>query len=262
MNAYEHAAQRDPLGLLIVGHGTRDDRGSSEFAELVRAVRAIARETLVEGCFLELVEPDIATAVRSAFDRGARTLVVVPLLLVEAGHAKRDIPDALAAAQARLPGLTIHQTPHLGSHRAILQLAHRRYVEALEMHAAVPPEDTLLLVVGRGTKDAMANAELCHFARRRWEQTHVGGLETCFLAMTEPSLDRALAMVTQLPFSRIAVEPHFLFEGELLDRVRDMVAQAAERWPTREFVIAERLGPDEMLAQAVLELARACHARH
>ena len=84
----------------------------------------------------------------------------------------------------------------------------------------------------------------------------MGWLETSFLAMTEPSLDRALEILARLPFSRVVVEPHFLFQGELLDRVREMIVATAQRLPEREFLVADRLGPDELVARAVAELVQ------
>ena len=190
-----------------------------------------------------------------AIERGAKRLAVVPLLLVSAGHAKRDIPQLVTAAAAQFPAATIEQMPHLGAHPAVLDLAHRRYTSALADRAVVPPGETLHLVVGRGTKDPDANAALCSFARKRREQSQAGWLEVCFLAMTEPSLEQALRVLPHMPFRRVVVEPHLLFQGELLDRVRAMVAEVAPHCPDREFIVAGRLGPDPALAKAVLELA-------
>jgi sirohydrochlorin cobaltochelatase len=257
MGFSEPKSPQEPLGVLIVGHGTRDPRGQAEFAQVVQGVAALAPQWAVEGCFLELVEPDIAAGLERAVGRGARRLAVVPLLLVEGGHARRDIPRQIASAAARHSHVAIKQTPHLGSHPGILELAERRYQQALGKCAFVRAEETLLLVVGRGTKDALANAELCSFARLRWERTRVGWSETSFLAMTEPALARALEMIIRLPFSRVVVEPHFLFQGELLDRVREMIAQAAPRWPERELLVADHLGPDEVVIKAVAGLAEA-----
>ena len=48
--------------------------------------------------------------------------------------------------------------------------------------------DTLLLMIGRGSHDASANAEAWQFARLRWEAEPVGWLEIGYAAMTEPSL--------------------------------------------------------------------------
>jgi len=244
-----------PDGILLVGHGTRDERGRAEFAELAGQVAALGPGTIVEGCFLELAAPDLIAGVAQAVERGASRLAVVPLLLVSAGHAKRDIPHLIATAARQFPTVTIEQKSHLGGHRAIEILAQRRYEESVSQLAPMPPDQTLLLVVGRGTKDATANAGLCGYARRRQETTRAGWLETCFLAMAEPSFERALEIVPRLGFSRIVVEPHLLFRGELLDRIGVLVSQAAPRWPDVEFVITERLGADVTLAHAVWELA-------
>ncbi|HEY4313439.1 MAG TPA: sirohydrochlorin chelatase [Pirellulales bacterium] len=251
-------SNRQPLppdGLIIVGHGTRDERGCAEFAELVQQVILRAPRTIVEGCFLELVEPDLPRAVDRAIERGASCLAVVPLLLVSAGHANRDIPQLVAAAADKHPTVGIEQMPHLGSHSAVRELAQRRYAAAIEGLRTVAANETLHLVVGRGTKDPAANIALCGFARQRQEQTGAGWLETCFLAMTEPSLERGLQLLPGLPFRRVVVEPHLLFQGELLDRVRSMVASATAQWLEREFVVVDRLGPDPALARAILELA-------
>ncbi len=244
-----------PDGILIVGHGTRDERGCAEFAELTGLVTALAPAVIVEGCFLELVEPDLIGGVQRALRRGARRLAVVPLLLVSAGHAKRDIPRLVAAAAARFPEAGIRQMPHLGSHAAITAPAQRRHEQALESLPGLPSERTLLLVVGRGTKDEEANTGLCAFARQRGRETGAGWVETCFLAMAEPSLERALDILPQLALPRIVVELHLLFSGELLDRIRGMVDAARRRWPEQEFVVTERLGPDPSLARAILDLA-------
>ena len=50
----------------------------------------------VAGGFLELSAPPMTDAVGELYDRGHRHLVAVPLVLVGAGHAKGDVPAALA----------------------------------------------------------------------------------------------------------------------------------------------------------------------
>ena len=82
-------------GLLLVGHGTRDERGLAEFQAIARQVAELAASTAVQACYLEIAEPDIPTAVRRLLDTGVRHLTVAPLLLFAAGHALRDIPMAV-----------------------------------------------------------------------------------------------------------------------------------------------------------------------
>ncbi|HEV3003760.1 MAG TPA: CbiX/SirB N-terminal domain-containing protein, partial [Pirellulales bacterium] len=115
-------------GLLIVGHGTRDPQGLAAFREVVGTVAGRLEQTVVEGGFLELAEPNIAAAVSRAVERGAKQhLDVLPLVLFAAGHAKSDIPRAVASAGASHSGLTTRLLPHLGCHDRILELSAQRY---------------------------------------------------------------------------------------------------------------------------------------
>jgi sirohydrochlorin ferrochelatase len=238
-------------GLLIVGHGTRDPEGRAEFLATVEAIAALSPGAMVEPCFLELAEPTISAAIERLVERGvSETLTVVPLLLFAAGHAKSDIPSAVAAATAKHPRLRVAQAAPLGCHPALVELSKRRYLEAVQDLPAAPASETLLLFVGRGSQDPGANAELARFARLRFEACPVGWLETCYTAMAEPSLERALPLVARLPFRRVVVQPHLLFRGELLARIRETVARFAAEERQIEWVVAPHLGPDKLVAEA------------
>lgn len=247
--------------LLIVGHGTRDAAGVAQFLTLVREVADLCPDVAVEPSFLELAQPSIAEGVDRAVLRGARRLTVMPLLLFAAGHAKHDIPRSVAAAARRHVGLEVRQAGHLGCHSAVLELSERRFREAVATLQDVPDGDTLLLLVGRGSNDAEATGELHQFARLRGERQPFGRIEVCFLAMAEPSLEKALYSIAGLPFRRVVVQPHLLFSGELLDRLRQIIAvraaaeQPGTEGPRREWVIAESLGSDAGLALAVVEIS-------
>lgn len=245
-------AANDAPGLLIVGHGTRDPAGLAEFHQTVEMIARRLAHVVVEGGFLEFAEPTIADAMALAARRGARRLTAAPLVLFAAGHAKRDIPAALAAA-AKTHGLPApHQLPHLGCQPPMIQLSLKRYEQAVAPLPHIADSQTLLLMVGRGSTDADANSELARFTRLRWEARPVGWHETCFAALTEPRLDRAMAMAAQLPFRRVVVQPHLLFQGELLRGIRQTVETQARRWPEIDWVAAEHLGPDELLAEAAV----------
>src|SRR5215210_3729144 len=81
--------------LLIVGHGTRDPRGVSEFHELLTLVRERNPLLPVEGGFIELSRPPISECVDRLAEAGALQVAAVPLMLLAAGHAKDDIPATL-----------------------------------------------------------------------------------------------------------------------------------------------------------------------
>src|SRR5262245_61355286 len=120
-------------GLLLVGHGTRSRRGIDEFHQLAEQVARQAAPLAVEPAFLEMCQPTIRDGLQRLFERGARHVMVSPLLLFAAGHAKRDIPRAVSDALAELcvtDQVTTAMAGHLGCHPAILELSARRFRES------------------------------------------------------------------------------------------------------------------------------------
>jgi sirohydrochlorin cobaltochelatase len=249
-----------PCSLLLVGHGTRDAAGIAEFLVLVERVRGLITPVPLEACFLELAEPTIAEGLNRLIERGAQQVAVVPLLLTAAGHAKRDIPAAVAEVSEAHPDLTIRYTAALDCHPRIVDLSTRRYDETLAGRIAVPPHETLLLLVGRGSSDPGAVATVRRFAALRGERSKVGRVETCFAAVAKPSLDEMLPFVAAAGFRRIVVQPHLLFQGRLIGDVREAVRQfathetASAKQGSIEWIVAEPLGPEPELAEAVVDL--------
>ena len=278
-----HLPSAADLGLLLVGHGTRDFHGQREFRQVAELLAAEANGVAVEICFLELAEPSIQEGVARLIERGVRQVIVLPLLLFSAGHAQRDIPQAVQAALEDLtrgehgheqdppPAAAVWQAPVLACHPDIVELSARRYVEAIaqaenQVRSESPGKrttaKTLLLIVGRGSYEAEANAEFARFARLRWEREPVGWLETCFVAMTRPTLDEGLRMAASMPFERIVVQPHLLFPGELMHGIRAAVGAARERAPDRQWIVTEPLGADELLVRALLSQAGLDRSEH
>lgn len=94
---------RQPV--LLVGHGTRDPEGVAGFLELAALVAERRPEWQVEPAFLEFAAPSIADGVAKLLAEGTpELLVVAPLLLFAAGHAKEDIPREVAAAVETVRG--------------------------------------------------------------------------------------------------------------------------------------------------------------
>jgi sirohydrochlorin cobaltochelatase len=189
---------------------------------------------------------------------GATRVVAAPLLLFSAGHALRDIPALLAAAAASYPHMAFRQARCLGCHPAIVELSAWRFREAIGA-AGQPREhdraDTLLLFVGRGSREPEANAEMYRFARLRFEATPLAWLEVCFTALAEPSLERGLKIAASLPFGHVVVQPHLLFDGELSQGIEQQVAAARQYCTDKHWTITAPLGPHRLLVDAVEELA-------
>jgi sirohydrochlorin cobaltochelatase len=235
--------------LLVVGHGTTDEAGVTEFGQLVDLVRG-QTEADVEGGFLELASPPIQDAVGRLVAAGHMTVDVVPLVLVAAGHSKGDIPAALERERLRHPGLSFRYGRPLGPHPLLLaDLADR-------LSAAAPAEgwsDTAVVLVGRGATDPDANGEVAKVARLLLEGRGLGTVETAFVSLAEPGVPGGLDRAERLGFKRIVVLPYFLFAGVLPDRIVAQAQAWAAAHPDHEVLTAGLVGPSARLASLVLE---------
>jgi sirohydrochlorin ferrochelatase len=100
--------------LVALAHGSRDPRSAQTIKDLVAEVRSMRPDLRVEPAFLDLAKPSFATVVDRLVRAGYDEIVVVPLLLNQAFHAKVDVPNALAEATARHSGLRIRASSVLG----------------------------------------------------------------------------------------------------------------------------------------------------
>ena len=107
-------------------------------------------------------------------------------------------------------------------------------------------------MVGRGTSDPDANADVAKLTRMLWEGMGFGFATTAYIGVTKPLLKEALPMLEQLPFKRVVVLPVFLFTGVLLKRIYEQV-QAQQAVSTKQFICANAYGSDELLLQAIDE---------
>jgi sirohydrochlorin cobaltochelatase len=231
--------------LLLVGHGTRDEAGVAEFARFTERLRA-RLPVDVAGGFIELSPPPLTDAVAGLYAAGHRRVAAVPLVLVAAGHAKGDMPAALARERERHPGFTYAYGRPLGPHPTLLGLLEERLDAVLD---PADRADTAVLLVGRGSTDPDANAEVCKAARLLWEGRGLAMVETAFVSLARPGVPEGLERCRRLGAERIVVLPYFLFSGVLPDRV---VAEA-RAFEGAEVRCAEVIGDCDGLADLVVE---------
>jgi sirohydrochlorin cobaltochelatase len=242
--------------LLIIGHGTRSAAGVADFARLVGRVRALAggRAGQVDGGFIELAGPSVAEVMARMAARtapGSRwEVVAVPLVLTAAGHGKGDIPAALARELRRHPGLAYRYGRPLGPHPVLQDILAARIDAAL---AARPRRGTHVVLVGRGSTDPDANAEVAKVARLLWEGRGYDEVGFAFVSLAEPGVPAALERARRLGARRVVVAPYFLFPGVLPDRVAAQARQFAATRPGIEVAVAGLIGDCDELAGLVLE---------
>jgi len=108
-------------GLLLFAHGARDAAWSTPFEAVLAQVCRQRPELQVALAYLELMQPDLASAAALLVERGCRHIGVVPLFLGTGGHVRRDVPLLLQRLQQQHPGTrwTLHDP--IGEHPDVIE---------------------------------------------------------------------------------------------------------------------------------------------
>jgi sirohydrochlorin cobaltochelatase len=240
-------------GLLLIGHGSRSAAGVDEYWQFADVLRSAATG-LELGCgFIELAEPDLDTAIDDLVSRGVTSVGAVPLVLLGAGHMKNDGPAALERGRRRHPRVDFSYGRALGIHPLVLAIAEDRIRRAV---GDDDPGALAVVLVGRGSSDPDANADLYKVGRLLQDSRGLGFVEPSFVSLAPPSVSDALERCRRLGATTIAVVPYFLFTGILVDRIHGQ----ADEWAAQHRDVSVRhgrhLGPDPRVAQLVLERHR------
>jgi len=243
----------DKTAVMICGHGSRDDAAIEEFNQLAGHLSKRLPDFDVESGFLEFATPVIRTGLDKLRDRGAKKIVCVPGMLFAAGHVKNDLPSEVNSFAAENPDLEVIFGRELAVDRKLLEAARQRIETAEQAAAKVGREETLLMVVGRGTRDPDANSNVSKVARMLWEGMGFGWAEVSYSGVASPLVDAGLAHAVKLGYRRIIVFPYFLFTGILVRRIYDWADAAAKAHPEVEIIKASYLNDHELLIDTFVE---------
>jgi sirohydrochlorin cobaltochelatase len=231
-------------GIIICGHGSRAKIAEEEFSLLATGLRARFPQLEVEYGFLEYSSPNIHMALDRLIAKGITNIYAVPGMLFSATHAQNDIPSVLITYMQKNPALTIKYGQELGLHDEMIMAFQHRIMESIDLDEMPKPGelyDTMLVVVGRGTSVARANAEASKLTRIVAENMGFGWCETVYSGVTFPSVGRGLEMALKLGFKTIVVAPYFLFSGKLIGRINAYIKKVAADHPDVCFHVADYL---------------------
>jgi sirohydrochlorin cobaltochelatase len=244
----------EKLGVMLCGHGSRDEDAVAEFATLAERLRGRLPDYPVEFGYLEFARPIIGEGLDRLRARGVNRTLAVPGMLFAAGHAKNDIPSVLNSYAAGHPGFRIDYGKDLGLDTKMLRAAADRLEEAIAgAEGNSQLHETLLIVVGRGASDPDANSNVSKLTRLLWEGFGFGWAETAYSGVTFPLVSPALDHAARLNYRRIIVFPYFLFTGILVQRIYAAVDSAARRYPGIEFIKAPYLNDHDLVIETFAE---------
>jgi sirohydrochlorin cobaltochelatase len=244
--------------VLVLAHGSRDTDARAEYRRLGQVLAARFGEVQVELSVLEFPGPDLPSifeGLKRCADRGAQRVVALPFFLFAAGHVRDDLPVELEQAAAGLPGLKIAFQPPLGVDPLVLDVLESRAAEAAAASGDKQSGPTALLLVGAGTSDADANADLYRASRLLWERRHYEMVEVGFVSLTRPTVAEAVLRCRTLGAARVLLVPYFLNTGVLSRRIASTL-EVCRECPDVRFGLSAEMGLHPILIDLLTERAR------
>jgi sirohydrochlorin cobaltochelatase len=120
-----------PCRLVLLAHGSRDERWREPFEELAES----AGDGLVRVAYLEFAGPTLAEVVDEAAAAGIRRVVVLPLFLATGKHVTSDVRAAVAAAASSQPHVVVEEREPVGQDPRLWALLARIVGEQLAVPA-------------------------------------------------------------------------------------------------------------------------------
>ncbi len=231
--------------LVLTAHGSADPRSAANARAVARLIQIMRPDLIVRVAFCELNEPRLPDVLGSS----EGDVVVAPLLLADAYHARIDIPQQIAESgenhRVLLAGV-------LGEDDRLIALARRRLAE----HGVSRRDRALgVLVAAIGSSAAEANARTQTVATKIARTSQWAGVATVFATGTGPSLTDAAEVLRRRGAHKLVVAPWFLAPGRLPDKVAHAAVDAG-------IPMAEPLGVHRLVATTVLERVDQAIAAH
>ena len=102
------------LGVIVFAHGSRDPLWRLPVESVAQQISRRDPAAAVSCAYLELCEPDIATAAREMVLAGATRVRVLPLFFGMGKHAREDLPVLMRELKLAHPGVHFEQLPAAG----------------------------------------------------------------------------------------------------------------------------------------------------
>ena len=176
--------------ILYICHGSRVKEASEQAVSFIHQMMKKVDAPIQEIGFLELSEPTIAQSFEHCVKKGVTNIIVIPILLLTAAHAKEDIPKELAKLQSRFPDVKVKIGQPIGVHEKMIDIILERIADT-----NIPlKDDAIVLLVGRGSSDPDVKRDLAQIGKMLKQRLAIKQVEVCFLTAAEPSLERGTRM--------------------------------------------------------------------
>lgn len=108
--------------LLIVAHGSKVAKTDEIMKSYEKAIRSRMPNLKFSYCYLQLMAPDLHSAVKNLYEDGVRTLKVFPFFIFNGNHILEDIPMELDAIKKTYSDLEIQFLDNIGFDEKMVDL--------------------------------------------------------------------------------------------------------------------------------------------
>ncbi|WKB34630.1 sirohydrochlorin chelatase [Terrilactibacillus sp. S3-3] len=223
------------LGVLYVGHGSRMKEGVLQVNQFLDACMADTDVPIQHMCYLEIARPTIEEGIDRCVRDGANVILIQPVLLLSAGHAKRDIPTEIEKARRKYPGVRFLYGRPFGVDEWIVNIL----IERLHEQRRVLSPETAVLLVGRGSSDPNTKRDFSEICRLL-QQKGIRRVSACYLAAAAPSFDEGLQQASENEQEDVFVIPYLLFTGVLMKTMKRKIGLQNAKGSS--FVLCRPLG--------------------
>jgi len=230
---------------VLCGHGSRHEETEREFIGFFKKTARLVHPASLDYAFLEFNQPAISKKLEELYQNGYRKFSLVPIMLSSGAHVNEDIPEILGEFLKHNPKAKGAVASNFGEDERVIALATARVESVIAKHN-LPRKDTALLIVGRGNKNQELNKMVQQIGKSIEISCKLVKSAACFCGMSTPTSEEGLQAMTKE--KHVVVLPYLIFNGKLLERLEQQVAEAGAN-----FYCGERLGAEESVCQVVAE---------
>ncbi len=247
----------DSYALCLLGHGSRDPEGIEEFLILWQKLRERKFCQITEAGFLEFAKPTVAEALSTCQSNGIKNIIILPSILFSGEHTQRDIPDTIRKVFRDHPEINLIFSEPLGTQTEIMEVCQVRIKEGEKLsQKSILRSETLLMIVGHGSRDTDFNSQAEKNLSRLGEKLGFGKTIICFAGTSQHSLEDMQEKFDPQGFHRVVLLPFFLFTGVWVKRVHGLADTFQKKYPDIEFIKAPCLNHHDMIVDALIQRAR------
>ncbi len=120
------------LGVVVFAHGSRDPLWRGPVEAVATQIATQDAAVGVACAYLELSEPDLATACQQLITQGATRIRILPLFFGMGKHAREDLPELVQSLQAAHPAIVFERLSPAGEDPRLTRLLARIALETVE----------------------------------------------------------------------------------------------------------------------------------